>query len=76
MRLVGHHSNRVTAWVWGVNGACGVVASVVAVMASTWLGIQANLVLAAVLYGLLLWPMRSLSGAARLTTETQIEAAS
>jgi hypothetical protein len=76
MRLVGRHSNRVTAWMWGVNGACGVVASVVAVMASTWLGIQTNLICAAALYGLLLWPMRTLSGAVLRSTDARIEAAS
>ncbi len=46
---------------WGVNGACGVMASILAVMISMWLGIQANLLAAASLYGLLLIPMRRLS---------------
>jgi hypothetical protein len=34
MRLVGRHSDRITAWMWGVNGASGVIASILAVMAS------------------------------------------
>jgi hypothetical protein len=65
MRLVGHHSDRVTAWMWGVNGACGVIASILAVMASMWLGITSSLICAAVLYALLAVPMRRLSGSVR-----------
>ena len=60
MRLVGRHSDRVTAWMWGVNGACGVIASILAVMASMWLGITSSLICAAVLYALLAVPMRRL----------------
>ena len=63
LRLVGRHSPRVTAWMWGVNGACGVLASVVAVMVSLFLGIQANLLIAAGLYALLVVPMRRLAAA-------------
>ena len=61
LRLIGRHSDTVTAWMWGVNGACGVMASILAVMISMWLGIQANLVAAATLYALLLVPMRRLA---------------
>jgi hypothetical protein len=61
MRLVRGHSEQVTAWMWGVNGACGVLASVIAVMVSMWLGIQANLIIAAALYALLTVPMRRLT---------------
>ena len=43
----GRHSDRVTAWMWGVNGACGVMASILAVMVSMWLGIHVNLLAAA-----------------------------
>ena len=39
MRLVRGHSESVTAWMWGVNGAAGVLALIVAVMISMWLGI-------------------------------------
>jgi hypothetical protein len=45
---------------WGVNGACGVLASILAVMVSLWLGIQTNLWIAAVLYALLALPIRAL----------------
>jgi hypothetical protein len=65
MRLVRVHSTQVTAWMWGVNGAAGVLASIVAVMVSMWMGIQANLLIAAALYVLLAWPMRRLAGLAR-----------
>jgi len=57
IRLIGRHSQDVTAWMWGVNGAFGVLASIVAVMVSLWWGIGANLLLAAALYGLLAVPI-------------------
>ena len=63
LRLTGQHSDRVTAWMWGVNGACGVMASIVAVMVSMWLGIHANLLIAAALYAALALPMRRLARA-------------
>ena len=63
LRLTGRHSDRVTAWMWGVNGACGVMASILAVMISMWLGIDGNLLVAAGLYALLALPMRSLAAA-------------
>ena len=63
MRLVGRHSDRITAWMWGVNGACGVLASILAVMSSMWLGIDASLWVAAALYALLALPMRRLARA-------------
>jgi hypothetical protein len=50
MRLLGRHSDRVTAWMWGVNGACGVMGSILAVMTSMWIGIDAGLAIAGVLY--------------------------
>ena len=63
LRLTGQHSDRVTAWMWGVNGACGVMASIFAVMVSMWLGIHANLLIAAALYAALALPLRRLSAA-------------
>jgi hypothetical protein len=60
LRLLGRHSDTVSAWMWGVNGACGVMASILAVMVSMWLGIHANLLIAAGLYALLAFPMRRL----------------
>jgi hypothetical protein len=63
LRLLRHHSDTVTAWMWGVNGACGVMASILAVMISMWAGIHTNLLIAAVLYALLALPMRRLAGA-------------
>jgi hypothetical protein len=46
---------------WGVNGACGVMASTIAVAVSMWVGIGANLWIAAALYGLLTVPLAVLS---------------
>jgi hypothetical protein len=57
MRLVGRLSDSATAWMWGVNGACGVIASVVAVAVSMWVGIDTNLFVAAALYAVLSVPM-------------------
>ncbi len=47
MRVVGKASDFATAWLWGVNGACGVLASVSAVAISMWFGIHRNLWIAA-----------------------------
>jgi hypothetical protein len=60
MRLTERHSGELTPWMWGVNGACGVMASIIAVMISMWIGIHANLLIAAVLYAALALPMRAL----------------
>jgi hypothetical protein len=60
LRLVARRAPALTPWMWGVNGAFGVMASIVAVMVSMWLGIQVNLFLAAGLYLLLAFPMRRL----------------
>jgi hypothetical protein len=60
MRLVRRRAPSLTAWMWGVNGACGVMASIVAVMISMWIGIEVNLFVAAGLYMLLVLPMRRL----------------
>ena len=60
MRLVGRLSDSATAWMWGVNGACGVIASVVAVAVSMWVGIDTNLLIAAALYAALSVPMVAL----------------
>jgi SAM-dependent methyltransferase len=60
MRCLGRHSETLTAWMWGVNGACGVMASIVAVMISMWIGIHTNLLVAAFLYLLLAVPLRAL----------------
>jgi hypothetical protein len=64
IRLVGALSPSTTAWMWGVNGACGVLGSIVAVAISIALGIPANLLAAALLYGLLVVPLTILRRAA------------
>ncbi len=63
VRLVGHHSPEISAWMWGVNGACGVMGSIAAVMISMWLSIDGGFLLAGLLYLLLWLPMRRLLGA-------------
>jgi hypothetical protein len=57
LRAVGNLSPAATAWMWGVNGACGVLGSVIAVAISMWVGIQANLFAAAFIYMGLLVPL-------------------
>lgn len=61
MSLVGRLSSHATAWMWGVNGACSVLASIGAVAISMWMGIHMNLVFAGVLYILLTIPARALA---------------
>ena len=46
---------------WGVNGACGVLGSVLAVAVSMWVGINANLIAAAVIYAALAVPLIAMS---------------
>lgn len=60
MRVVGSASDLATAWLWGVNGACGVLASVGAVGISMWFGIHRNLWMAACGYVLVAWTLWAL----------------
>ena len=66
MKLVGRISPDATAWMWGVNGACGVLSSIVAVGISMWSGINTNFLIAGVLYTLLVFPAAALARRARL----------
>ncbi|HKY08024.1 MAG TPA: hypothetical protein VJQ55_07280, partial [Candidatus Binatia bacterium] len=50
MRLVSSIDPKPTPWFWGINGAAGVLASIVAVTLSLALGIGATLVLGALCY--------------------------
>ena len=63
MRLIAPLADTLTPWMWGVNGACGVLAGAVAVAVSMWLGIDMNLKLAAICYALLTLPALLLRGA-------------
>jgi hypothetical protein len=56
MRLTRREGADPTPWLWGVNGASGVVASVVAVIVSISAGITTTLALSAVCYVLLILP--------------------
>jgi hypothetical protein len=56
LRLVRAHSDDATPWMWGVNGACGVLASVTAVAISMGSGIHTSLRVAAVAYALVAVP--------------------
>jgi hypothetical protein len=70
MRLAGRCSPDATAWMWGLNGAAGVTASIAAVGISMWLGIHVNLLLAASLYLLLVIPARVLARARKESSFT------
>ncbi|HXH07791.1 MAG TPA: hypothetical protein VNI83_14500, partial [Vicinamibacterales bacterium] len=65
LRLAGRHAPLVTAWLWGVNGAFGVLASIAAVAVSMWAGIDWNFAAAAGLYLVLVPAMRALLTSAR-----------
>ena len=54
MRLVSTIDPKPTPWFWGINGAAGVLASIIAVTLSMALGIGATLVLGALCYLLLI----------------------
>ncbi len=60
MRLVARISPDAMAWMWGVNGACGVLASVAAVGVSISFGIDTNLWVALLLYLALMVPALAL----------------
>lgn len=53
MRLIAAIDPKPTPWFWGINGAAGVLASIVAVVLSLALGIGATLVIGALCYVLL-----------------------
>jgi hypothetical protein len=77
LRAVGNLSPAAMAWMWGVNGACGVLGSVVAVAISMWIGIQANLFAAAAIYVGLLVPLlvlRSSAASSMVSMETRSSA--
>jgi spermidine synthase len=63
LRLVAALSPAATPWMWGINGACGVLGSIVAVGISMWAGIRINLMVAAALYGSLLLSLGVLQAA-------------
>jgi hypothetical protein len=56
MRLVGRLSQDAMPWMWGINGACGVLSSVIAVAISMWSGIHTNFYLALLTYALIAIP--------------------
>jgi hypothetical protein len=67
MRLVSAADRRPTPWFWGINGAAGVLASVLAVASNIALGISATLAIGAVCYLLLIpaaWALLECNAAA------------
>lgn len=71
-RLVQARDASALAWMWGANGAAGVVASIGAVIVSMTMDIEANLWVAALAYGLLPLAARRL---ARSPAELRLAAA-
>ena len=61
LRLFRQYSDDCLPWMWGVNGATGVLASVLAVAISMWSGINTSLLVAVACYALLIVPARNLS---------------
>ena len=60
LRLFRNYSSECLPWMWGVNGATGVLASVFAVAISMWSSINTSLLLAIACYALLALPARYL----------------
>lgn len=60
LRLVGRLSSDAMPWMWGINGAFGVLSSVTAVWISMWVGIDTSLEIAALLYLALSLPATAL----------------
>ncbi len=56
LRLFRNYSSECLPWMWGINGATGVLASVFAVAISMWSGINTSLLVAIVCYALLAVP--------------------
>jgi len=65
LRLVRRLSEEATPWMWGINGAFGVLSTVTAVWISMWVGIDTSLAIAAVLYLALALPASALWGRGR-----------
>jgi hypothetical protein len=65
MALVERVDRGPTPWFWGINGAAGVLGSVLAVMVSMAFGINVTMALAGVCYLLLLQPARRLAAQSR-----------
>jgi multisubunit Na+/H+ antiporter MnhG subunit len=65
MRLVEAVDRQPTPWFWGINGATGVLSSVLGVMLSMSLGINVTLLISAVCYLLLIPTSFALLGLGR-----------
>ena len=70
MRLVNAIDSRPTPWFWAINGAAGVLASVLAVMIGIAFGINVTMLLAAVCYVLLIPAARALALIPAVPTST------
>ena len=68
LRLVRRLSDDAAPWMWGVNGASGVLAAVTAVGLSMWSGIDTSLRVAALAYALLALPATHLGRRGVVTT--------
>jgi hypothetical protein len=60
LRLFREYSDQCLPWMWGINGATGVLASVFAVFISMWSSINTSLLVAIACYALLIIPARYL----------------
>jgi hypothetical protein len=69
MRLITSVDSKPTPWFWGVNGASGVLASIVAIVSSIGFGISATLFVGATFYLLLIPTVLGLLLPVRVTRE-------
>ena len=72
LRMVEEISSDAAPWMWGVNGAFGVLASILAVLVSMAFGIQVNLAIAGAAYLLLAWPAGGLAREAFAGVTSQV----
>jgi hypothetical protein len=61
IRILAARAPEIVPWAWGVNGAASVLGSVVALVVAMLAGFNQALLLAAALYGLAAFLMRSLA---------------
>jgi hypothetical protein len=70
LRLFRERADPYLPWMWGINGATGVLASVMAVAISMWSGINTSLSIAIVCYALLALPASFLNRSRRWAAGT------
>ncbi len=74
MRIVLHRDSRPAPWFWGINGAAGVLGSILAVAFSIAIGINAVIVMGAACYAALAPAIMILLPRAKTTLPAELSA--